>query len=386
MTEVRKLTPEEITFLEREYSGKGPGAGTGKRGRPKGSRNTSDIFGTRFTAERVPIWNQFGKRVEPGLTVSEAFAAHGLNYEVGLRPTFAEVNPGQFVATGRAAVVRSPMTGDDQARIFSDVSKNFKFLQNAELAELLNPIAEQWPVDTVGATRYGETVFVILNAGAAEIAGESYGNYFLVTDSKSGGRALTVAFVTLRHECTNAIPFMLAGSLLKTSIPHRMTAFQAESQFRLSFMHGLRQIQSDAVRSLESLTRRSLAEEEVAGIINAAYPDPPRTGRKALADAATGDTRAAMDEGTQTILREAEEKYQAALENVNDYRNGARTLLGRFNEAHQDIANTPYAVFQVIVESADFRRGKDGASAESALWGPRAAEKSRALSAALALV
>lgn len=379
---LRKLTPEEIAYLETQYN-----PPKGKRGRPKGSKSTTreNIFGSRFTAERKPIWNDFGTRITSPMTVSEAFAAHGLNYEIGLRPTFAEVNPGQFVATTRAAIVRSPIAADQQARIFSEVSPNYKFFQNAELAELLDPIGAEWPVDTVGMTKLGETVFVILNAGEAEIAGESYGNYFLVTDSKNGGRALSVAFVTLRHECTNAIPFMLSGSILRTTVPHRMTAFQSESKFRLSFMHNLRQIQSTAHRSLESLTRRTLAPDDVTTILHAAYPDPPRRGRMALADAATGDNRAAMDEGTQHILREAEEKYQSAVSLVTEYREGARQLLGRFNEAHQDFANTPYAVFQVVVESADFRRGKEKGAAESALWGPRAAEKTRALEAALAL-
>ena len=375
MSDLRKLTQEEIAFVETL-------ARTPRAGRT-GPRGQYNVFGSRFTAERSPIWHQMGKTVAPGLSVSEAFAAHGLDYQIGLLPTVVVLPGGDTIPTGKSAVVRGPIEGDRTTRVLGHVSDRYRFFQNMELARLLDPIAKDWPVDTVGMTAHGEIVFVVFNAGDSEVVGENYGNFFMVSDSKNGGRALSGAFIGLRFACTNAIPGMFRGSALKTSISHKLSTFRTESEFRFGFMKQLRTVQEETYTALAALARKTLVEDQINAILDAAYPDPPKPGRLLLSDAA-GDLINGMDKSTQDRISEAQETYEYARERVLAFRTGARELLGRFNDSHPALANTAYAAVQVVIESADFRRGRDGTS-ESALWGARATEKTRAMETALSL-
>ena len=54
------------------------------------------------------------------------------------------------------------------------------------------------------------------------------------------------------------------------------------------------------------------------------------------------------------------------------------------NQEFSDLANTPWAVYNAIVETEDYRRGSD--NSPSALYGRRADVKARAFDSALALV
>ena len=77
-------------------------------------------------------------------------------------------------------------------------------------------------------------------------------------------------------------------------------------------------------------------------------------------------------------LREEWERRQARVERI---RETAKEQYTRFNDEFTSLARTPWAVWQAVVETEDYRRGhKDSASA---IYGQRAESKGRAFKTAL---
>ena len=85
-----------------------------------------------------------------------------------------------------------------------------------------------------------------------------------------------------------------------------------------------------------------------------------------------------------TILNDTKhlrEEYDKRVERVEKIRAGALERFHVFNDEYPRLANTPWAMWQAVVETEDYRRGH--ADSATALFGQRANTKARAFKTAL---
>ena len=87
------------------------------------------------------------------------------------------------------------------------------------------------------------------------------------------------------------------------------------------------------------------------------------------------------------ILKDRESKkdeYEKRQARVDRIKANAMERLDVFNQEFPHIAQTPWAVYNAVVETEDYRRGWD--SSDTMIFGSRAEAKIRAFQAGLALV
>ena len=77
-------------------------------------------------------------------------------------------------------------------------------------------------------------------------------------------------------------------------------------------------------------------------------------------------------------------KYEDALKRQERIRDHALELYDVFNQQHASLSRTPWAIWQAVVETEDYRRGRD--ASYNILAGDRAENKARAFRKALSLV
>jgi len=85
-----------------------------------------------------------------------------------------------------------------------------------------------------------------------------------------------------------------------------------------------------------------------------------------------------------TILNDTKhlrDEYDKRVERVEKIRAGALERFDVFNDEYPRLANTPWAMWQAVVETEDYRRGH--ADSATALFGQRANTKARAFKTAL---
>jgi len=346
---------------------------------------SANIFGERFLGRRQPAWHRLGKTFDAPIGALEAIEAAGLDYMVRKVPVQAQVAEADGVSTSiplhQLAVMREPTSDDPEWRHFGFVSEGYGLLQNTDIAKIVDPLTERWPVETAGALGYGETMFLVLAAGETAVAGvDPVRNFFFVTDTKDGRTSLSIAFTPVRVVCQNTLVTGLKAARVATRLTHHSEVGD-ELDFRVFLLGQLQRAQTVG-EYFEALAAMVLDAEAVDRVLLEVYPDRLRGSRAALAAEVLDE-----DLGEYDILKQYLEKAQESAEysraRMGTFRAGVRELLGRFNDSNPTLVNTGWAVYNSVVEVEDYRNGRENVDV-SLLFGSRARRKAKAMTAVLA--
>jgi len=129
----------------------------------------------------------------------------------------------------------------------------------------------------------------------------------------------------------------------------------------------------------------NITQDEADRVINSAYPDASAPRRLTLAkDITADDVPASVWIKLMGDKKELFEEFDRRKERVELIRNGARDRYNAFNDEFPHLARTPWAVWQAVVETEDYRKGHKDSS--TTLFGARAEAKARAFTTARQLV
>lgn len=338
---------------------------------------SGDLFGDRY-AGRQPAWHGLGTVFTEPKTAVEALEIGGLDYNINTIPITVQSH-GHNIVTDKVALVREPTTDDPEPRMFGIVGKGYMPVQNRQLAEMLDVLTETWPVETVGALGYGERVFFSLKVGSGSVKGEDIEEYFLLTEGKTGGDAVKLIYTPVRVVCRNTLISGLRAGTVSASIPH-LEKVKEKLSWHLDLMPLMKNAQRETLATFEAMANVSLLEAQVTDIINTAYAYPTEPKRMRL----TG----LVSEGpAYDDLMKVTERYDYYKTYSDRQRETAMQLYVRICDECPDIARTPWAVYNAVVELEDYgRQGKNPEKltsiAESTLFGVRAATKVRAFKVA----
>lgn len=347
---------------------------------------TASIFGNRYLGIRELPWHNLGLTLPEPIPPVEAVAKAGLDYSVETFPLVSTAYGQKIEIPGKKVIVRGPTSDDPESRVFGVVGEDYEVLQNLELANMLTPLSEDWPLETMGALGFGEKVFMTLDAGNDDVQGEAVRKFLLLTDDKSGGGAIKVAFTPVRVVCTNTLTLGLAQATFTANINHTQGA-KSETEFRLQLMAQAKKAEAASMDVLRQMAITSVVEEQVQQIVAAAYPYPTKPKKVALFqelnDKSLSDIE--LPENELEKLMKTTEVYDYYRTRIDDFRAGAITLHEKFNDEFPDVANTAWSIYNAVVECSDFRRGGKNIN-ESVIFGDRAREKKRAFQAAAAVL
>tara|TARA_R110002020_G_scaffold211769_1_gene418016 strand:+ start:266 stop:1318 length:1053 start_codon:yes stop_codon:yes gene_type:complete len=346
----------------------------------------ASIFGERFYGRRTPAWHRLGVVMDEDATVSEAMEHIDVDFEITTIPATVTMPDGTVIVTNHNAIVREPTVDDNQYRVLSVVGSEWTPIQMRDLANYLDPISEKYPVETIGALGHGEKVFITLDAGESQIAGEDHKLYYLITDHRDGGGALQIAFTPVRVVCQNTLTTGLSSAKISVTLNHTKS-IKADTQWYTNIFNSMLNAQDQVISELNTLAEFDLEKGDAEKVIVSAYPpaSPPR--RLKLSAGLTEDD--IPRNVWLTMLNDTkadQEEYERRKNRVQVLRDGATECFEKFNDEFPDLANTPWAIYQAIVETEDYRKGKeDGSSDKSILYGSRAGIKAKAFNASLAL-
>ena len=343
----------------------------------------AEIFGERFFGRRTPAWHRIGTVMDADLTVTEAMQHCDVGFEIFTSPSYIRLPDGTEVETNHNAIVREPVVDDNEYRVLSVVGGEWTPIQMRDLATYLDPISEKYPVETMGALDRGKKIFFTLDAGTSAIAGEEHKLYYLVTDHRDGTGALTIAFTPVRVVCQNTLTTGLNAAKVSTRLTHdRM--IKANTQWYTNIFNSMLTAQDQVVAQMNRLAEFDLDAGEAEKVLKVAYPATPQPKRLRLSNGVTQDD--VPRETWLKILNDTKydrESWEKSKDNDDKIREKAWERFEAFNDEFPKVANTPWAIWQAIVETEDFRKGHTQTA--TALFGDRANRKARAFKAALAL-
>lgn len=352
----------------------------------------ASLFGERFYGRREPAWHGLGVVMDADLTVSQAMEQVDIGFAITKAPNFAHIDSideetGGYktlrIPTDSYSVIREPTFDDPEHRVLATVGEQWTPIQAKDLARMLDPISEKYPVETLGAIGHGEKIFITLDAGKGVIAGEEHDLFYLVTDHRDGGGALTIAFTPVRVVCQNTLICGLRDARVSASLVHDKQIIE-DAEWYTGLFNKMLGSQNKVVEQMNELSTVTIVEEQVTEILLAAYPDASAPRQLTLARGITPDDVSAnvwSDLASRRVhLREEWEKRQARVTRIRDTAMGQ---YNRFNDEFTELARTPWAVWQAVVETEDWRRGHTLSA--SAIYGQRAEAKGRAFKKALGI-
>lgn len=340
---------------------------------------SANLFGDRFYGFRVPAWHGLGKTFDQPLTATEAVKQGGLEYTIEKYPLVAE---GGY-PTGKYGIFRAPTIDDMQYQFLGVCGPDYGIVQNSAIAEIIDPLTKLWPVETVGALGHGETIFLTLDVGEAEVHGEPIKQFFLVTDTRDGGTSMKIAFTPIRVVCQNTLVCGLKQATISAAIQHDMNVEQV-LKTRVTLLQKMSQARQATMATFEALASAAIQGDDAQAIFAAAYPEPPKSAKLELLDDYDAQSGPEMLGALYDEATRAEQSWLYYCSRTQALRDGVQSTYARLCDEHPAIGNTAWAAYNAVVEFADFREGTE--VYKSALFGARAAEKKRAFAQALTYV
>jgi phage/plasmid-like protein (TIGR03299 family) len=333
----------------------------------------ANIFGERFIGRRVPAWHRIGTTFDEPLSATEAMSRAKLDYTTRKEPLLYGNEPDATLVPNHYAIVRNPTDDDPVDRFFAVASDRYHGMQNMEIAEAVNPLTNVYPVETAGALGYGETMFLSLDAGDSSINGDPIKRYLLLVEHKDTLGSLRLLFTPVRVVCQNTLICGLRAATVSLAIRHEL-GIQATLDAGVIAIAKAKEQMDNVESVLTSLTDYQMNYKEALGILDAAYPMPKKAKKVEMAS----------DLGMHEAFVALNAKYELACEHMLKLRSSAFDAFVDYNSG-QPHPNTPWAMYNAIVENEDHLRETRGESLVTVI-GQRAPIKVAAFRAAVALV
>lgn len=351
-----------------------------------------EIMGSRFLARSKPAWHNLGSvfAEDEKLTASQAvarvagditFEKHPVYYgapdAVG-RPAFHEI-PDQ------RAIVRLA-TADSPAKVLGLATDSWAADSYHDLARTLDPLHPSYPVETAGVLKDGGLLFLCFRGEDWAVKGDAMRSYFAANLSMTPGEGHRIFHSPVRVVCWNTNTMAQGQATINLSVPH---SADAKQRFTLAakLVTQFAEMKDKAQAIFTAFGDRQVTAKDVDDIIYAAFQLPKLPSKLALLKHTLSETEAqAFRKGLTADLlldlNREQERYDRQCETVAKLRDAARESFEKFNPAN--LRGTAWAAYNAVTEVADWREGRS--ADESALFGSRAQEKSRAFEAAMALV
>jgi len=174
---------------------------------------------TMAFANAVP-WHGLGNRVDPTVSVDDMLVAAGLDWEVKLRPLFAQAEDGSMVRLPlRRALVRS-----SDNKVMSVTGDMWKPFQNKDALEFFREYTEAGgaKLETAGSLRGGKMVWALasIQEGFTVNKTDHSKGYVLLTSPHEVGKSITVRTTAVRVVCANTMALAMNSSAAQYSQNH----------------------------------------------------------------------------------------------------------------------------------------------------------------------
>lgn len=171
-----------------------------------------------------PAWHGLGTIVENAPTVAAALKLAKLDWRVEQWATFARRDEQSGAIQGKTELPLKNLLANvrtDTMDVLGHVGKGYAPIQNADLAEFCQLLAEQGDqvkIETAGSIRGGAKVWFLLKGESFEVSRRRFHHsddmivpYILVSNGHDGGTALRCTPTTVRVVCSNTLHMVIPG-------------------------------------------------------------------------------------------------------------------------------------------------------------------------------
>ena len=347
------------------------------------------ILGNRFIARAKPAWHNIAKRIfgeNEVITAREAMAEVAGDVEIVRAPVSYEIDGQQIRADKQQAIVRKPVSDDNQHRLLGFTAESWVAASYTELAGALDPLSKEYKVETAGLLKKGGLAFLCFRAEDWAVKGDEMRSYFAANFSLTPGIGHKVFHSPVRVVCWNTNTMAESQASINLSIPHSTDSLQ-RIELAARLVGQFHEMKDKTQEIFEAFADRHISTIEANAIFAAAYPDPSMPSKLKFVKQSLNETESetfkqALTPSLLIALEQAQETYDRACANAVALRETAVERMEAFEPAN--LRGTAWAAYNAVTEVSDWREGRN--ADVSAVMGTRSREKSRAFAEAMVLV
>lgn len=349
------------------------------------------IFGERFMSRTRPAWHKLGIIFPEDEIIIPSEAAKRVSGDLvfARQPLYYDLpgEKGKKNDSENFAIIRLPTKEDPHPMVLGITSERWHLTPYHEMASALDKMDTSiFKVETAGLLSGGSLLFIALRGEDWSVLGkDAMQTYFLLNLSLTPGIGHRVLHTNVRVVCNNTNEAALASSQIQLRIPH---GADAKQQIGLAgdLVQRFRNAQEETKRIFDVFASTPAPAETVNAIHAAAWPEPRLPAKLRMLKNVVGQEgievfKRGLDPVLFTSLTTAQEAHDRALERCKEVREAGIERFESFEP--QELRGTVWAAYNAVTEVADWRGDGNGKLAESSLIGTRAAEKTRAFSAAM---
>ena len=307
-------------------------------------------------------WNEgtwHGNEAESGGVVTNAsdrtprrfVELAGGDYNVEILPAIVELPDGShFDVPNKYWVLRPPLDVDPQWRPVRQIGNRYHVHQNMELADIITPLAEEWPIDGFMVLKGGKIVSFVLEIGeycVADMESERHKSYLYVCNDHTQGAGI-FGETHVRVVCYNTHMAAISGDNADDLVTFPHTADSAQIlQFLTSLkLHTIRQRQ-ETIDELNRMFTVKIGKEDFADVVDATFPDPSLPKGLRLAELMPADIDPNAP-GVAYVMGKAEDDQKLLTwqqSRTMDLRAEVGREYANFNRDFPYAANTAYAAW-----------------------------------------
>lgn len=340
----------------------------------------------------VPAWHNKGITKAGGWTgehsVLDAMVeTKVISHRVEMLPITYVLPTGEVVESKkRNMLVRAPIEGVFTGwEEFKTVSKNYNFVPKDRMADILQPLADLWPLETIGILgKRGDRMLLTLKMEQTipnEDDKEKHDHYLFIADDYRGGGSLHVLVTSVRVVCQNTWNMAFDSAENHMSFPH-IGDPEKMLEFRIQLEKAALAQRAEAVRQFEGMMKFITTKEQRADVFEKIFPyreDSDRVQMVTKAETMQEEFRPELLEDMRIKAADDKKAIEQHNERMYKHRVNVAGLFNKFNNEFPEYADSAYALLNAVNEYADWRggRGKDD-RAMQVLYRGRASEKRHA--------
>ena len=313
-----------------------------------------NAIGQGAYAGKLPAWHRLGNVYPDGFTFREKLNETGMGYNILTRPMGAIMPDNTVYATGNMVLMREPTPLDPAWKMLGVCSQHYGYFQNTEIADLMDDMATQtgWDQATMGAIGNGHNVFMTLDAGTHNVAGEDILLYASYVSNRDGRNADYLLMSPIRIVCVNTQHAAFGAAKSKITMQHSST-LRDEAAWRTETIISAKKSGKDVITALNRLASVKIDESRFETVVNAVLP-APKLPTSVL------ELKASGRESLEAKAHTAQVKYDRELVLVEAGKNAMRENFERFNDEYQDNAGNGWGAYQAVTEYVTHQFGTLG--------------------------
>ena len=325
----------------------------------------ASILGERFASrQKVPWWDMGWQVDEANADLVTAVANAGADITIEKHELVAvtrddEGNIITVVPTPDFGLMREPLPEDPEWRYFAAVTGEYTVLQNRDLARVLQPVNDVYPVETVGVIDQGRTAFFCFDVGEYTVNEEKNQHYLFASTGHDGKSGVNLRLSKVCIVCKNTYMMALSSSAVRFKIAHKGDV-EAETSNAVAMLTSLERVIDTDIKRDVKLGETKVVLDEAEAIIRSSYPEP-RAPRKITMNAAASEsmTKAQVKQLLTAAggIGRLAETWERQKERTELLRTTTLDVYKAYETGRPSIYGTALGVWNSMTEIANHRNG-----------------------------